>query len=384
LAVFPVAFTRYLMFFFPDLGWLAQVAVKTLFVALLIVTNIVGVKAAGRTNDVLTLVKLAPLVLFSVAGLSFIFSNQAVAAANYAPFAPFGFANFGSALVLIFWAYAGFEISTIPADEIKNPGSTVPKAIVLGIAIVTVFYLTTNVVLFGVRPWESLATDVAPVASATGSIFAASPLMALIAGLIVGVGALISVAGSDESGMIGTSRLAYALAVDGLFPHFLARIHPKFKTPYLAIIIQALTALVASIYGNLGSLISTSVFFMVVAYLSTSASMFWLRKKTPKPRFTIKGGSAVAVLGAVFSVYLISQCTLDQITVGLVLLAVGVPIYIKFSPKKELTELKRELYSRSSVLERAYRQEQRFLAHALRHVKRVYRKAAGKKQSWSQ
>jgi APA family basic amino acid/polyamine antiporter len=169
-----------------------------------------------------------------------------------------------------------------------------------------------------------------------------------------------------------------------LFPHFLAKVHPKFKTPYIAIIIQALTALVASVYGNLGSLISTSVFFMAVAYLSTSASTFWLRKKTPKPRFVIKGGSVVAVLGAVFSVYLISQCTLDQITVGLVLLAVGVPIYVKFSPKKEITDLKKELYSRASILERAYRQEQRFLAHALRHIKRIYRKATGKKQAWSQ
>jgi amino acid transporter len=384
LAVFPMAFTRYLMFFLPDLGWSAQVVVKVLFVALLIVTNIIGVKAAGRTNDVLTLVKLAPLILFSVAGLGFIFYHPTIAASNYSPFSPFGFSNFGKALVLIFWAYAGFEISTIPADEIKNPGSTIPKAIVLGITIVIAFYLTTNIVLFGVRPWEMLANDVAPIASATTDMFAGNPLLVSVCGFVVGVGALISVAGSDESGMIGTSRLAYALAVDGLFPHFMAKVHQRFKTPYLAIIIQAVTALFASIIGNLEMLISTSVFFMAVAYLSTGASVFWLKKISPKPRFVIKGGSIIAVLGVIFSLYLISQCTFDQITVGLVMLAIGVPIYVKFSPKKELGDLKKELLSKSFVLERTYRQEQRFLAHALRHIKRTYRKITRKKQTWSQ
>lgn len=80
---------------------------------------------------------------------------------------------------------------------------------------------------------------------------------------------MVSVAGSDELGMIGTSRVGYALAADGLFPSVFAKIHPKFKTPYLGIIIQTVTALVAAILGNLGLLISTSVFFISITYLAT-------------------------------------------------------------------------------------------------------------------
>jgi APA family basic amino acid/polyamine antiporter len=378
LAVFPVAFTNYLMYFF-SLNWATQVVVKVLFVVFLIVTNIVGVKAAGRTNDVLTLIKLVPLLFFAVIGLLFIASNTGVATGNYSPFAPFGFGGFGTALVLIFWAYAGFEISTIPAEEIKDPGKTIPRAIVLGILIVTVFYLVTNVVLFGVMPSASLAASTAPLAKATNTVLLAVPTVALIGAVIVGGGALISVAGSDESGMIGTSRLGYALAADGLFPRVFAKIHPKFKTPYLGIMIQATTALVAAIVGNLTLLIATSVFFMAVAYLATSGSIFSLRKRGMKAQFHLRGGWVIPSLGVIFSIYLITQCSPTQIALGLVMLAVGVPIYIKYTPKKEIAELKEELLSQESRLRRAAGQEERFLAHLLWHIKKYYRRRRGKK-----
>jgi APA family basic amino acid/polyamine antiporter len=382
LAVFPVAFAQYLMFFLPGLDQISQIIIKVLFVVFLIATNIVGVKAAGRTNDLLTIVKLAPLIFFVAIGLLYIASNAATVSTNFSPFAPFGFGSFGSALVLIFWAYAGFEISTIPAGEIRDPSRTIPRAILLGISIVTIFYLTTNIVLFGIRPWNLLSGDKAPLATATNSVLNSAPTLALIGGIIVGGGALISVAGSDESGMIGTSRLGYALAADGLFPRLFAKIHPKFKTPYLGIVIQAATALIAAIVGNLTLLIATSVFFMAIAYVATSASIFSLHRKSQTAHFHLRGGMLIPSLGVIFSLYLITQCTITQIALGLVLLLAGLPIYVKYSPKKEIAELKERLLSRESMLRFAYNQEERFLAHGLRHIKRFYRRIIGKKPTW--
>jgi APA family basic amino acid/polyamine antiporter len=381
LAVFPVAFTRYFMFFIPNIDFFSQVAIKSLFVAFLIITNIIGVSAAGRTNDVLTIVKLAPLVFFAGIGIFYMFSNAASAATNFSPFSPLGFGNFGLALVLIFWAYAGFEISTIPAGEIRDPGRTIPRAIILGISIVTIFYLITNIVLFGIRPYNLLAGDNVPLATATNMILSSIPALALVGGAIVGIGALISVAGSDESGMIGTSRLGYALAADGLFPRFFAKINQRFKTPYLGIIVQATTALVAAIIGRLDTLIASSVFFMAIAYVATSASIFSLRRKGTKAQFHLKGGLIIPSLGVIFSLYLITQCSLTQIALGLGLLSAGVPIYIKYSPKKEIPELKEALVSREAMIKRAYNQEQRFLANVLYHVKKSYRKITGKEQT---
>jgi len=380
LAVFPVAFTQYLMFFLPGLSLFSQIVVKVLFVVSLIVTNIAGVKAAGRTNDVLTLVKLVPLVFFTAVGLIYMASNPSMIRINFSPFIPYGFSNFGAALVLIFWAYAGFEISTIPAEEIKDPGKTIPRAIIVGITIVTVFYLTTNILLFGVRRWDLLQNDNAPLATATSTVLSSIPLLARLGGIVVGGGALVSVAGSDESGMIGTSRLGYALAADGLFPRAFAKIHPRFKTPYLGIVIQAVTALVAAIIGGLSLLIATSVFFMAIAYLATSTSIFALHRKGVKPEFR-PGGWWIPSLGIAFSIYLITQCSFTQIALGLILLSAGVPIYIKYTPKKEIAELKEALFSRESVVRRVYSQEERFLAHALMHLKKLYRKTASRKQT---
>jgi amino acid transporter len=383
LAVFPVAFTRYLTFFVPNLDPLADALIKVGFVAFLAVTNIIGVRAAGRINDALTILKLAPLVFFVIAAITWMLLNPSIAAANFSPFEPFGLAGFGSALVLIFWAYAGFEISTIPAEDIEQPSRTIPKAVVSGILIVTVFYLTTNIVLFGVRNYNLLATDSAPLAAATSGIISSNAALALLGGLIVGVGALISVAGSDESGMIGTARLGYALSADGLFPRAFAKIHSRFKTPYLSIIIQSVTALIAALaapfVGGLSLLISVSVFFLAIAYLATCASVFWLRKKSPLPNGGNKiGRIAIPIVGITFSAYLITQCSPLQLAVGAALLLVGIPIYVKYSPKKELTEVKKRLLSEQNIFRRIYHQEHVFLANALHHIRRFIRRLRGK------
>lgn len=379
LAVFPLAFTQYLMFFFPNLDPIMQALTKILFVVLLAATNIVGVKAAGRVNDLLTLAKLAPLVFFVIASFAWMIFNPATTANNFSsPIAPLGFGNFGTALVLIFWAYAGFEIGTIPAEEISKPEKTIPKAIVLGISIVIVFYLTTNIVLFGVRNSVQLALDKAPLASAANSIFGSVGLLALVGGAIVGVGALISVAGSNESGMIGTSRLGYALAADGLFPRVFARIHERFKTPYLSIIIQSGIAAVAALIGGLSLLISVSVFFMAVAYLATCAAIFVFRRRHMVPQFRIRGGPVIPALGILFSVFLISQCTPIQLALGTGLLLAGIPIYVKYSPKKELSEFREVLLARENMLKRVYWQERTFLAHALLHLKQWARKISSR------
>jgi APA family basic amino acid/polyamine antiporter len=383
LAVFPLAFTRYSMFFVPNLDVLSQSIVKVVFVTLLALTNIVGVRAAGRVNDALTLLKLAPLVFFVIAGLTWIIVNPTVALANFSPFTPFGFAGFGSAVVLIFWAYAGFEISTIPADDVEQPNKTIPRAVVIGILVVTVFYLTTNVILFAVRNYSQLAIDTAPLAAASNSILSSNMALALFGGLLVGIGALISVAGSDESGMIGTARLGYALSADGLFPKVFSKIHPKYKTPYTSVIIQSITALLAALlaplFGGLSLLISVSVFFLAIAYLATCASVFPLRKKNPVANIIYgKRKIVIPVLGIVFSAYLITQCSLSQIAIGILLLAIGIPIYIKYSPKKELTEAKQALISDQNILRRMYRQEHVFLAHLLHHLRKFFRRITGK------
>lgn len=129
LAVFPVAFTQYFTSLVPGLSQPFQVMLKAVFIATVLTTNIVGVKAAGRFNDMLTIGKLSPLLLLTFMGITFIGLNPELASSNFHPFIKGDLSSLGQALVLIFWAYAGFELSTLPADEIQTPRKTIPRAI---------------------------------------------------------------------------------------------------------------------------------------------------------------------------------------------------------------------------------------------------------------
>jgi APA family basic amino acid/polyamine antiporter len=381
LAVFPIAFVQYVIFFIPDLSLLGQILIKVAFVALLAATNIVGAKAAGRTNDVLTFVKVIPLVLFSIGGIALFLLSPAIPIANYTPFAPFGIGDVGTALIVIFWAYAGFEVSTIPSNSIENPAKTIPRALILGIVIVTIFYVTTNIVLFGLEPSSQLAVEAAPLASAATILFGFIPGLGLLGGLILGIGALASVSGSDESGMMGSSSLAYALAAEGLFPSIFARVHHKYNTPYLSIIIQAVTALVASILGGLSFLIGVSVLFMAIAYASTCISVPKLDKELGESQSSLRR-LVIPVVGFIFCIYLILQCDIGQLLVGILLLGIGVPLYVFYSPKSFREEEREVLLSEEHMLQQVYDREHRYLANLLRHVKRLYRRLKGHEQAW--
>jgi amino acid transporter len=117
-----------------------------------------------------------------------------------------------------------------------------------------------------------------------------------------------------------------------------------------------------------------SVFFLAIAYAATCASILSFRRRDPEPAFRLRGGIALPVVGVVFSIYLITQCTLSQIAIGLLLLGIGVPIYLAFTPKKELTILKEELLAPGTLQEETKRVRERFLAHALLHLGKLFGK----------
>jgi amino acid transporter len=128
-------------------------------------------------------------------------------------------------------------------------------------------------------------------------------------------------------------------------------------------------------------LVATAVVLLAIGYAATSASVFALRKKNLKPQFRLRGGAVIAIVGLIFSIYLITQCSLSQIGLASVMVLVGVPIYVLYSPKKELTGLKESFVSNEARLERAFQIQLRFLAHPLYHIRMAYkrRKDADKK-----
>lgn len=382
LAVFPVAFAQYSVALVPGIDRNYEVVLKGAFILIILGTNILGIRAAGRFNDVLTIAKLAPLLLLIVAGVAFVAFNLARASDNFTPFVTGGSGDFASALILIFWAYAGFELATLPTNEVERPAKTIPRAILIGMGIVAAFYMLTNFAILGTVDQATLSSSQSPLMDAADVMFSGLGSLSVIVPIIIGIGALVSILGADESGTMGTSRLTYAMSLDGLLPHSMSRLHAKYQTPYIGLTIICGTAFIASVVGGLAGLIRASVFFLAFAYLATCASTIRLQRKFPEIAKNETGRNALPYVGIGFSALLLVLVEPTSIAVSVVLLFVGVPIYTFFTPKRELFELKAKFLSREAVLIRANEQGDRFLAYPVRRVIRLYYRLIGRTRAW--
>jgi APA family basic amino acid/polyamine antiporter len=382
LPVFAIAFVYYLQYFLQyffhfSLTILAEILIKAIFLLSLTYVNIRGVKAAGRVNDILTILKLAPLLLLVVLGFGFFALHPQTFTTNYLPFAPLGFGSFGAALVLIFWAYVGFEMGTLPASEVKNPKQTIPKAIITGMIIVTTFYLLTNFVVYGLLHWTVLETTTVPL------VLAGIALIGTFGVALMTIGALVSVSGSDESGILGTARLSYAMSIDGLFPKLFSKEHPKYHTPYAALILQSLIAFVLCIFSGLSDLIAFSVFNLAFAFLLTCLALLVLGKR--KHTKTLHGQRILPIIGILICLYLIVMYLLGTTAlfikiIGIVLILCSIPLYVFFSPKTDIYHLKELFLSEEAIFLRQFQRTDRFLAHLLIHLHRRYEKITSKKE----
>jgi len=363
LPVFAIAFTNYLQALIA-LTPVAEIAIRALFIASLTLVNIVGVRAAGKVNDALTLIKLAPLLLLIVAGLGFFIIRPEILITNYTPLLPFGLDNAAHALVLIFWAYAGFELGTLPAGEVQNPQKAIPRAITIGMLIVSLFYILTNFVLFGLVNWTGLEQSTVPLVVAGTALFGSAGV------IIMTVGALFSVSGSNESGMLGSARLAYAMAIDGLFPRAFARVHPRYGTPYVVLIAQGAIAFVLSNVGNLSGLISFAVLTLAFSFLLTCFALIVLRDDRAAK---LRGQHILPLAGIAICLFLLFSATTFDKVAGILVILAGIPIYLYYSPKEDIHHLKALFLSEEAVLRRRLEAKEIYLANLLGIIRTVVR-----------
>lgn len=361
LPVFAITFTNYLQYFvvlnFPE-----QMAARALFLFGLTAVNIFGVRAAGKVNDGLTIIKLAPLLLLIVVGFGSGLFNPGFVS-NYSPLAPKGLGNVGIAIVLIFWAYVGFEMGTLPADEVRNPKKNIPRAIMTGMAIVSLFYVSTNFVIFGAVNSASLAKTAVPL------VIVGVTLLGSAGGIMMSAGALVSVSGSDESGILGTARLTYALSIDGLFPHALSRVHKKYRTPYVALLLQGAIAFALSAISGLSNLISFSVLNLSFSFLMVCVSFLFFKKKE---KGALHGQRLLPLLGIAVCLFLLYSTGLQDKILGTIIILAGIPIYVYFSPKVDLSDLKAEFLSPAAKASRRAERTSRYLARLLKTLKHVF------------
>ncbi|MFA5814245.1 MAG: amino acid permease [Bacteroidales bacterium] len=275
--------------------------------------NIRGVKQGINMVKINTLIKLIPLLVLITYGWA------GVSAKNLQWSQLPALKDIGEVSLILFFAFAGGEMALNNSGEIKNPRRTVPFGLLLGIGTVVIFYVLIQTISQGVLGPELALNKEAPLAAV------AKRLMGGFGSALMISGAVISIFGALSGGVLSYPRLLFAGSRNNLLPVFLAKIHPRFATPYWAICTYSVLVLIFTISGGFKQLVIVSSASLLLIYLAVVLSTIKLRlKKDPLPPGTFKlpGGIIIPSVTLVLIVWLLSRLTKNEaIGIALMILA---------------------------------------------------------------
>jgi len=316
VASLSVGFSQALSYLWPamEAGLPKALAVSVPLVALTVL-NVVGVRSGVGAAIFLLASKLLPLVLFVVFGLFAATREQVVGQ-------PAGEGSLAQAALLLLFAYAGFENTAAPAGEYRNPRRDVPFALLVNIAVVTLLYVSVQWVALGTLP--DVGRSSTPLADSAGIFLGAW------AGALMTLGAALSILGTNSNTVLAGPRYLLALARDGFGPAFLSRVHPRYRTPANAVILQMAIALPLALSGSFVALAELSVVARLVTYLGTAAAVPVLRRKLPdtESRIRLPGGPLIPIAAVVLTVGLAASATITNLIAAGVALTVGLLLFV--------------------------------------------------------
>ena len=316
VAALSAGFAQALSYLWPatEAGWARGLAIA-LPVLVLTALNVVGIRSGVRTAVLLVVCKLVPLVVFVFGGLFAISWERIVEQ-------PAGEGRLGEAALLLLFAYAGFENTPASAGEYRNPQRDVPFALLTNITVVTLLYAAVQAVALGTL--SNLGQSATPLADA------ARVFLGSWAGWLLTFGAALSILGTNSNTVLAGPRYLFAMARDGFGPRFLARVHPRFRTPAAAVILQTAIALPLASSGSFVTLAALSVVARLATYLGTAAAVPVLRRKIPARPATIRlpGGALIPVAAGLLTVGLAASATAKNLLAGAGALAVGFVLYL--------------------------------------------------------
>ena len=322
LAVVSITFTNYLKYFIPLSAFQCKL-VATAVLVLAMATNVRGVKMGATATNILTIIKLLVLGGIIVAGVFFLVP------ANFQPMAAadVGWSTTFSAAVPAFFAFSGYNQLTYMSEEIKNPEKTLPRAILLGIGIICLIYVLLSVVCVGTLSVDTLAASSNSVAMAAEVIFGKA------GATVVSIGALISIYGLINAGFMSMPRVAFNVGRADLFPSFFGKVHPKYDTPYCAIMVYCGLSLLLMWSGSFSTLLMMVVFVGKISEFLVATSLMVLRKKRPDLVRPVKMPlyPASVILSVALTVYLAALVPVEKILWSLVFCATSVPAYLIFA-----------------------------------------------------
>jgi APA family basic amino acid/polyamine antiporter len=309
-------FAAYLGYFWPAAAaGNGRMAAITLVIAILTAIHCRGVKPGVYATNGLTIAKLIPLLIFCFAGLFFLdwgsFSFTAIDKPG----------SLAQASLLLLFAFGGFEYASVPSGEVIRSKRVLPLVLISSTAIVVVLYLTIQVVAMGTFP--GLAASKTPLASAAANFLGPA------GGVLLTLGAVLSATGTNSAALLVGSRMLHALAAGGQLPAVFARVHPRFQTPAVALILFALVAWAFAVSGTFTQLAGVSSVARLIYYAVTCLAIPVLRRKMPaaESRFRLPGGIAVPLLALATCGWLFSGSSANDFRVTGITLGIGAVLY---------------------------------------------------------
>lgn len=284
------------------------------------VLNYSGLKFSKILNNIITISKLLPLFFFVIVGLFFIKTDY------FTPFIPkietgLNTGLFGSATLVIFYAFTGFDLMAVAAEEMENPKKNLPRAIITAIGFCSFFYLLIMVICIGTLGTDLGKTSV-PIAAATSEILGNWGF------LFITIASLISIGGITIALSFIAPHSALALAENDYLPKIFKK-KSKFETPGYAILLTSIIVIALATYGNFIFLAGLTVIARLVEYIPTALSVIVLRRKkdVPPATYKIPFGYTIPVFALAISCWLLFQASLEKISIGGLGLIIGFILY---------------------------------------------------------
>jgi basic amino acid/polyamine antiporter, APA family len=326
-----VGFATYLSYFLPALTSisLAGIAGTQMVAALMIVTlgaiNYVGVRNGNMVNVVTTTAKVAALAALPVMALA-----AARVDPTYVPIVPPGLARpaagFGVAMIAVLWTYEAWYFVTYASGEIKDPHRNIPRALIVGILLLTTIYVLVNVAYLHALTIDEMK-GVSRIAEK-----AATVLIGPAGASFIALAVVVSTFGNNCAGLLAGSRLLFAMASDGVFFPAARRVHPRYRTPHVAIAALTIWSTLLALSGTYEQLFTYVMFASILFSVAAGAALFRLRQTMPdRPRpYRTWGYPVVPALFILGSLAFVLNTLIERPTeslLGLGLLALGLPAY---------------------------------------------------------
>ncbi len=313
-------------------GWHFGFNVPAFLIVMLITVLLVrGIRESARTNNVMVLLKIGAILVFVLAGASFIHPG------NWHPFAPNGWSGVLTGGSIIFFTYIGFDSVSTAAEECENPQRDVPVGIIATLVVCTILYIGVAVVLSGLIRWDQLTDDAAPVVNTLKKLTLAtgSPVLHWVR-LAVLTGAILGMVSSILVFQIGQARVWFAMSRDRLLPPAFSRIHPRFRTPVVSTWVAGFVVGLPAGLLDIGTFADLSNIGTLFAFVLVSAGVLVLRAKDPDRRrsFRCPGGPVFPVLSIVFCTLLMAGLPIVTWLRFFLWLALGLGVYFAYGHKR--------------------------------------------------